>query len=343
MSDTGTLSEPEAKTGHDNIDNKENDYKINKNNKDNKKKKNKDRKGRGKYNIDNPDGKKIRRSFLSRFDLLNRFKHWYMGGISITRSMFRVRAAWQGVIIITAILTILFILSSFYTGAGEFVISLDSNMSKDGFYLANRDSFEEKLVCLRSEAVVADNINVFDIANDVDEVDGVHDGQNYVAHTFYLTNETGKTKDYQWSVNIRRSSKNAEKALWVMVFVNGKQTTYAMLGGDGEPEKQYSIYEFPFTDVASIPSQYETISNDEAGISKDEVSYAQDINFANKLTAEPFVSKRTICNGVREQIKNKEVDKYTVVMWYEGEDPDCTDDIIGGWVEIYMGFDYIED
>ena len=30
-------------------------------------------------------------------------------------------------------------------------------------------------------------------------------------------------------------------------------------------------------------------------------------------------------------------------MWYEGEDPDCTDDIIGGWVEVYMGFDYIED
>lgn len=75
MSDTGTLSEPEAKTGHDNIDNKENDYKINKNNKDNKKKKNKDSKGRGKDNIDNPDGKKIRRSFLSRFDLLNRFKY----------------------------------------------------------------------------------------------------------------------------------------------------------------------------------------------------------------------------------------------------------------------------
>ena len=227
--------------------------------------------------------------------------------------------------------------------AGRNNRSLDSNMSKDGFYLANRDSFEEKLVCLRSEAVVADNINVFDIANDVDEVDGVHDGQNYVAHTFYLTNETGKTKDYQWSINIRRSSKNAEKALWVMVFVNGKQTTYAMLGDNGEPEKQYSIYEFPFTDVASTPSQYETISNDEAGISKDEVSYAQDINIANKLTAEPFVSKKTICNGVREQIENKEVDKYTVVMWYEGEDPDCTDDIIGGWVEVYMGFDYIED
>lgn len=286
--------------------------------------------------------KKIKRSFISRFDLINRFKHWYMGGISITRSMFRVRAAWQGVIIITGILTILFILSSFYTGAGEFVISLDSTMSKDGFYLANKQSFEEKMVCLRSEAVVADNINVFDISGDIDNVDGVHDGQNYVAHTFYLTNETGDTKDYRYTLNIRRSAKNAEKALWVMVFVNGKQTTYAMLGDNGEPESQYSIFEFPFADAAQNPKQYETIDNEEAGISSDEISFAYDINYANKLTAEPFKSNKVICDGTREDIEDREVDKYTVVMWYEGEDPDCTDDIIGGWVEVYMGFEYIE-
>lgn len=60
-----------------------------------------------------------------------------MGGISITRSLFRVRAAWQGVIIITSILVVLFILAAFYTGAGEFVISLDSTMSKDGFYISD--------------------------------------------------------------------------------------------------------------------------------------------------------------------------------------------------------------
>lgn len=297
--------------------------------------------GRKKKNkIENDNS--IKKSFVSRFDWLNRFKHWYMGGISITRSMFRVRAAWQGVIIITSILVILFILSAFYTGAGEFVISLDSAMSKDGFYLANQKQFNERLVCLRSQAVVADNVNIFDISGDIDHVDGVHDGQNYVAHTFYLTNQTGETKDYQYTLNIRRSEKNAEKALWVMVFVNGKQTVYAMEGKDGKPETQESIYEFPFTDVAANPDKYEKIDGAAAGIDPNEVAYAESINVAHRLVTVPFASDDVICSGMLKDVKNKQVDKFTVVMWYEGEDPDCTDDIVGGWVEAYMGFEYVE-
>ena len=33
-----------------------------------------------------------------------------------------------------------------------------------------------------------------------------------------------------------------------------------------------------------------------------------------------------------------EVHKYTVVIWLEGDDPDCTDELIGGnmGLEIYM-------
>ena len=43
---------------------------------------------------------KIKRSLLSRVDLLNRFKHWYMGGISVFRSLLRVHAAKQTIAII---------------------------------------------------------------------------------------------------------------------------------------------------------------------------------------------------------------------------------------------------
>lgn len=290
-----------------------------------------------------PKEKKPRRTLLSRFDLINRFRHWYMGGVSVTRSIFRVRAAWQGVIIITAILAILFILSAFYTGAGEFVISLNSKMARDGFHLSNTKSFEEKMVCIRGTAVVsADNISIFDISNDAPDVDGMHNGENYVAHTFYITNETGETKDYRYSLNIRQSSKHAEKAMWVMVFFNGKQTIYALNGDDGTPEKQYSVYEFPFTEQAAQPEQYKIVTGEEAGINYNGLNSADVINKANELVTVPFESDKVICSDVRSGIKDKEVDKFTVVMWYEGEDPDCTDDIIGGWVEVYMGFDYEE-
>lgn len=288
--------------------------------------------------------KKPRRSLISRLDWVNRFRHWYMGGVSVTRSIFRVRAAWQGILIILIILTILFIMAAFYTGPGEFVISLDNEMSEDGFYLSETTDFSERLVCLRGKAVVcADNINIMDIAYDVAEVDGEHNGANYVAETFYLINETGETRDYRYSLQIRTATKGADKAMWVMVYHNGKQEIYAMEGSDGEPEVQYSLFDFPFLEDAAQPSQYQTSSLEESGINPEDYIFdleRADISGANKLVATPFLSERVVCQDVRPEIENNEIDKYTVVIWYEGEDPQCVDDILGGQVELYMNFSY---
>ncbi len=291
----------------------------------------------------NPD--MLKRSFLSRFDLLNRFKHWYLGGIGLTRSVFRVKAAWQGVGIIVAILTIMFIMAAFYTESGEFVINIDKTMANDGFYISDTTDFSEKLISLRGKAVVnADNINIFDISSNVLEVNGEHNGTNYVAHTFYVKNETGNTIDYRYSLNIRGASKNAEKAIWVMVAKNDKQQIYALPGTDGEAEVQYSIYDFPFEEYAENPQkQYQKVSPLEADINEEELLDLDEferVNNINKLETTPFSSDKVVTTGLRQGIKNNEYDKYTVVIWYEGEDPECTDDIIGGWVELYMNFSY---
>lgn len=87
-----------------------------------------------------------KRSFTSRFDLLNRFRHWYMGGASLTRSIFRVKAAWQTIIVIIVILCIFFMVAAVYTQSGEFVINIDSQMADDGFYLSETTDFSERLI-----------------------------------------------------------------------------------------------------------------------------------------------------------------------------------------------------
>ena len=295
----------------------------------------------GNKGLGNAAGKLPKRSLMSRFDLINRFRHWFLGGVSLTRNLFRVAAAWQGVLIICTILAILFILSAYYTGAGEFVISLDSEMSRDGFYLSNTNHFEEKMICINGVAVAsADNISIYDISKDVKDVDGMHNGKNYVAQTFYLTNETGEVKDYIYSINIRQAEKNAEKAMWMMLYFNGKQTIYAMQGSDGEPEEQYSIFPFPFAEDALYPELYSKMTGNLSEIEGTGFENVTGINTAYKLTAKPFLSDTVVCNGIREEIADGEVDKYTVVIWYEGEDPECVDDILGGWVELYMTFSY---
>ena len=42
----------------------------------------------------------------------------------------------------------------------------------------------------------------------------------------------------------------------------------------------------------------------------------------------------------RQEIQPDEIDKYTVVIWLEGDDPNCKDDILGGHVEMTMRFMY---
>ena len=51
-----------------------------------------------------------------------------------------------------------------------------------------------------------------------------------------------------------------------------------------------------------------------------------------------FVDDDTVATGFREQIAPGEYHKYTVVVWLEGDDPDCTDDRIGGHLGLNMQY-----
>lgn len=289
--------------------------------------------------------KKIKRSLLSRFDLLNRFRHWYLGGVSLLRGLFRVHAAKQTVLLILAALSICFIMAAFYTNAGEFVVKVDRKMAKDGFFLSEIPNFDERLITLHAVALEdATNISVYDIDGDVMDIDGVHHGTDYFAYTFYAKNLTGETLDYRYTLFIRHQTRGIEEAAWIMLFHNGKQEIFAKLNEGGYPECQYSDYEFPFREYAKYPEkQQTTISRQNPGNITQEVIDRHDFTSLDgiyQLNTVPFASDRTICTGLREDFPHDGMDKFTVVIWLEGEDPECVDRIIGGEIELAMNFTY---
>ena len=49
-----------------------------------------------------------------------------------------------------------------------------------------------------------------------------------------------------------------------------------------------------------------------------------------------FLSNRLVMQQDRENIKPGEIDRYTVIVWLEGKDPECIDDIIGGEMKMAM-------
>lgn len=52
----------------------------------------------------------------------------------------------------------------------------------------------------------------------------------------------------------------------------------------------------------------------------------------------PFLEDRLVALDHVESFKPGDVDKYTVVLWIEGSDPECNDNILGGEIKISMNF-----
>ena len=55
-----------------------------------------------------------------------------------------------------------------------------------------------------------------------------------------------------------------------------------------------------------------------------------------------FESDKIVCSYAEENFLVGNVDKYTIAIWMEGEDPECVDSIVGGSVEFSMTIDAID-
>ena len=55
-----------------------------------------------------------------------------------------------------------------------------------------------------------------------------------------------------------------------------------------------------------------------------------------------FESDKIVCSYTEENFLVGNVDKYTIVIWMEGEDPECVDAIVGGSVEFSMTIDAMD-
>ena len=50
----------------------------------------------------------------------------------------------------------------------------------------------------------------------------------------------------------------------------------------------------------------------------------------------PFYDEDTAMLEVRENFKVGDIDKYTIVIWVEGDDPECKNNLIGGEIKMHM-------
>lgn len=215
---------------------------------------------------------------------------------------------------------------------GHFTIRMDSEMFRNGFVLSETEDFTNATTYLFAEpAVDVPCISISHLPDDLDQHDGNH-SKDYFAYTFYVRNEGQETVGYEWALRTNSESLDVSKAAWIMLFEDGQMEFFAEANDDGEVEALPAVGDdsrgyigAPLAQYAKDPDQYELIRT---------VSTVEFYRVLPKM----WESDTVVTSGIQLDMAPMDVHKYTVVIWLEGDDPDCTDDLIGGnlGLEIYM-------
>lgn len=276
-----------------------------------------------------------------------KFRYWLKEVKLGVDNVFRRNSAKMIIAACSAMLIVIFIIAIFYSNKGTFVVSVEPRLEYEGFAICETESFVNPKVRLFSDALEeCNNISVNTLPDDLDTKEGQHNGKNYVAYTFFLKNEGKKEMDYEYILNIGEVTKNVDNAAWVMVYANGEPTIYAKERKDGSPERIYSYTGYPMLSNTSASKQISQLSDSNKGLMTDydleQFRYLKRDGLYELVTI-PFESNTCIATGERENIKPQEMDKYTVVIWLEGDDPDCIDDIRTGKIGVDMEFTRLDN
>ena len=197
-------------------------------------------------------------------------------------------------LVIILLLGVFYGLSVFVNRAGNFTVWItEEDLGR--ITLSNTADFEEATTILEADIIEQmDNITKDWLPENIaEEGEGCHNGENYIAYTFFLKNSGEDEINYSTQIDIHAVTKEADNAVRVMIIKNGEETVYAKTKkGSSEPEP-------------------ETV---------------------------PFYSETQVLNNVTSGFQPGDVDKYTVVIWLEGNDPECIDNIRGGVVKMSMNF-----
>ncbi len=230
-------------------------------------------------------------------------------------------------------LVTMFLISTITEAKGSFTINMTGDMLQAGYVLSENNVFDDPKSRLFADSLdEVNNITMEDIDPLVDSEStfGAHNGNHYFAYTFFIKNSGEKQSAYSWKFLLTDEIKNVSDAVWIMLYEDGKQVIYTRESSEGVPEMLEGFDEpLPFADRAYDEEQYYTVVKD--GVPK----------YGIKTT--PYADGNIVAQGLVTEVEPGEMHKYTVVLWIEGWDPDCTDDRFGGYAKFEMEFDDVTD
>lgn len=204
-------------------------------------------------------------------------------------------------IVLIALIAVGYAISYFYDKFGGFTVQVNKfDMINQGLSLSETPEYDKSIATLNADIVYdMTNISGMDLPANIDMINGAHNGEGYMAYTFYLINAGKSTLSYREEVVIESSQGGVDEAIRVAVYKDGVKTVYGKTKSNGTGKES-------------------------------------DCD-------EEFRSATCVMSEVTDGFPPEALTKYTVVIWLEGNDPDCVDDIIGGTMKFSMNFKIIEN
>lgn len=209
-------------------------------------------------------------------------------------------------LIITALLSIGIAIVTFYgQQTGNFVMTVDPDAFERGIILSSDKEFQAPVSRLLANPVV----NAKDITyewlklNEIADTDGdyVDEDYKYVAYSFYVKNNGKEAANLTYQIKITSVYKNVDKAIRILVI---------------EDNIDHVVYQR----ADERPHDY------------------SDHYLTNIPKAVNFLSDKIVCERTIPKFRPSQQKRVSVIIWLEGEDPDCTDEILGGMIKLQMLF-----
>lgn len=189
-------------------------------------------------------------------------------------------------------LALVYTITTMYTKFGSFTVTVNKyDNVAHALTLSETPDFKDmtsRLNAASSQEIT--NISVTTLPLDLDKINGSHNGDNYMAYTFYCRNAGTEAVTYEYELFIANMTLEIEDAVRIRLYVNGEYEDYAKTRNDGQ---------------GAEPGTTEF------------------------LTEETILRKEL-------HLTPGEYTKFTIVVWLEGDDPECVDTILGGVFKIDM-------
>lgn len=241
------------------------------------------------------------------------------------------------ILLASQFMIVVFVIISFLgSSVGRYTVSLEPNRA--ALTLAIDNSFTDQTTLLRATSLDSARAESVDFLPDHDVLDnatgqGSHNGNifdldgnilysNYFAYTFYIKNLGNTSIDYQVNMALLQDKNIIDGAMPIEDYVRIR--LYQNMESTSEVTHNYRSFA-KTTNYIIFDTDNNRINGECIGNALKTPPYTCSASKPeNSARAEEFVTSSEITTYDYLQFLPGEVIRYTIVIWLEGDDPDCT-------------------